>query len=347
MANASNIAAWANALSLALASGCGGSMQEASGAASDAGAQAAQAPLLTLMADAPKKVAFSGTRRFEAYDPVGAAGQPLIYTEDVIADGTGQFALSPKDVVQPPMAPADVALFFLTQKMRERMMYFVRDFGVRDLDLFAANYSLVDTGQATQVAGVACERVEIARRVSPERKYVLDVDTTTGLVLSSREELLDGTLVTLVVYESIDYTPDLAGVAWNTPVNNEQELVQGSPEALVSLGFNPRAPKVLPDGWQQIGLAKIVDSTNGQVWARLTYSDGVEHVFFAVAKGDRPSHKLKNPPPGTPPSQPDSVRKMAIGTWTLLEADLSLGHALVLGRAPDGALEDMIQSAFY
>lgn len=347
MAGATNFAAWAAALSLALASGCGGNLPEAAGVAPDAGVQASQAPLLNLMADAPKKIVFSGTRRYEAHAPAGGVGQTLIYVEEVFADGTGQIAVSPQDVVQPPMAPADEALFFLTQKLRERMVYFVRDFGVRHVDLFLANYSLVDTGQTTQVAGVSCERIEVARRVSPERKYVLDVDTTTGMVLSSREEMLDGTLLTLVVYESIDYTPDFTGVIWNSPVNNEQDLVQGSPEALLDLGFNPPAPKVLPDGWQQIGLAKLVDFTNGRVWARLTYSDGVEQIFFIVAKGDGPSHQLKNPPPGTPPSHPDRVRKMAIGTWTLLEADLAQGQAMVLGRAPDGVLEDTIQSAFY
>jgi hypothetical protein len=337
---------WASALALALAAGCDRGLGVPADGASDAGVQSAESSLLAKMFAAPTQVAFSGTRLYQA-PGAAAQGQDLEFREAVFADGAGQIAVLPLEVLQPPLSPADEALFILTQEVRERMMYFVRDFGVRDLDLFAANYSLVDTAQATQVAGVACQRVLVAKRVAPERRYVLDVDAVTGLVLSTREELLDGTLVSSVVYESIDFTPDLTQVSWNVPVNSEEDLVQGSPEALVSLGFQPRTPKVLPSGWQQIGLAKLVDPTNGQVWARVTYSDGVEHIFFTVAKGDGPSHQLKNPPPGTPPSHPERVRKMSVGTWTLLEADLSLGRVLVLGRAPDGVLEDMIQSAFF
>jgi hypothetical protein len=346
VAGRSFAAVWASALALALAAGCDRGLGVPAGDAQAVGEQSAEAPLLAKMAAAPTQVTYSGTRIYLA-PGAGAQGQTLELREDVIADGAGQFAVSPLELLQPPLSPADAALFFLTQKLRERMMYFVRDFGVRDLDLFAANYALVDTAQATQVAGVTCQRMLVARRQNPERRYVLDVDTVTGLVLSVREEALDGTLLSSLAYETIDYTPDLANVSWNVPVNQEEELVQGTPEALVSLGFLPRTPKVLPSGWQQIGLAKLVDPTNDQVWARVTYSDGVEHIFFTVAKGDGPSHQLKNPPPGTNPSHADRVKKMAIGTWTLLEADLSLGRVLVLGRAPDGVLEDMIQSAFF
>lgn len=338
---------WAAALTLGLAAGCSRGAQVPAPAESGAEQAAVNAPLLMLIATAPGKVVHMGLRRYVAHWNDGVQSHALEYTEEVATDGTGKFAVTPKTLVEPQLPPPETSLFFLTQELREGMMFRARDFGVRDLDLFAANYSLVDTGLASQVAGVTCARVLVSKRVSPDRRYVLDVHTATGLVLSAREELLDGTLIARTVYESIDFTPDLSTVSWYVPINSELPLVSGSPEAVTSLGFQPRTPKLLPTGWQQIGLAKLVDPTTQQVWARLTYSDGVEQIFFVVAKGDAPKHQPKNPPPGTPPSHPDRVRKLAVGSWTLLEADLAAGRVLVLGRAPDGVLQDLIQSAFF
>jgi hypothetical protein len=345
----SHLARWVAALALGFVAGCsGGTVPSPAEAAADAGqTAAATVPFLSLLTGAPTKVAHSGVRRFESHGIDGAPGQKLEYTESVHSDGLGKVSVTPLTVLAPPMSDAEKSVFLMTQKLRQRTMYFARDFAVRDPDLFAQNYTLVDTGFSQLVAGVSCVRMLVTKRVAPDRRYVIDVDTTNGLVLRSREELLDGTLITLVTYESIDYTPDLSGVAWSAPINGELDLVPGTAEALSHLGFVPRTPKVLPAGWEEIGFAKIVDPTTGQVWARLTYSDGVELIYFVVAKGDGPGHQLKNPPPGTPPSHADRVRKLAVGAWTLLEADLSHGRALVLGRAPDGTLEGLIQSAFF
>lgn len=338
---------WAAVLALGFAAGCGEGSPAAAGGASDASQAAASVPLLALIANAPLGVIHAGVRRFEAYWDLSGQIQTLQVREQIQVDGTGRFALTPQEVIAPAMTPGDEALFFLLQKLRARTMFLARDFGLRDLDLFVANYALVDTGQMTSVAGVTCERMLASKRVAPDRRFVLDVDPSNGLALSVREELLNGTLVTLSVYESIDYTPILTNVAWSVPLNGEVDLVPGSADALASLGFQPRTPKVLPVGWQQIGLAKIVDPTTQDVWARVTYSDGVELIFFVVAKGKGPKHQLKNPPPGSPPGLPDRVRKMSVGAWTLLEAELSVGRVLVLGRASDSVLEGMIQSAFY
>ena len=103
---------------------------------------------------------------------------------------------------------------------------------------------------------------------------------------------------------------------------------------------------MLPAGWQSIGLAKLFDPVDDDVWAKRTYSDGVQQIYFVTAKGQGPKKSLKNPG-GPAPLYPERVRKMAVGSWTLLEADLAQGRALLLGRAPDGVLEDLLQSAFY
>jgi len=337
---------WAAALALGLTAGCDRGSPAPSGAEAVGGQASASLSILTLMADAPGNVTHGGVRLFEAHSVVAGQSKSFKYRELVFVDAN-RISLSPIELIAPPMSAGDESLFFLTQKLRERMMFFSRDFGVRDAGLFAANYTLIDTGTASVVAGVACVRLIVAKRVAPDRRYVLDVDPDNGLLLSSREELLDGTLVARTVFESISYQPNLSNVVWNVPLNGEVDLVPGTAEAFTSLGFQPRTPKLLPAGWQQIGLAKVVDPTSDQVWARLTYSDGVEQIFFTVAKGDGPKHEIKFPPPGTPPKHPDRVRKLAVGNWTLLEGDLAQGRVLVLGRAADGVLEDMIQSAFF
>lgn len=347
MSAASLYVRWAAALALGLAAGCGGSLPTPASPTDDASQASVGAPLLTLIANAPGSVMHAGVRRYESYGYDGSQIVQFAYREQRFADGAGKFAVTPLELIAPAMTPGDEALFFLTQKLRERMMYLARDFGVRDLDLFAANYTLLDTGVTTSVAGVSCARLVVTKRNAPDRRFVLDVDGTNGLVLSALEELLDGTPVSRTVYEAISYTPDLTNVVWNVPINGELDLVPGTSDAVTSLGFQPRTPKVLPDGWQQIGLAKLVDPTNDQVWARVTYSDGVEQIFFVVAKGAGPKHQVKNPPAGSPPKDPDRVRRLAVGAWTLLEADLAFGRALVLGRAPAGVLEGLVQSAFY
>jgi hypothetical protein len=173
------------------------------------------------------------------------------------------------------------------------------------------------------------------------------VDPQTGLTLRSREELLDGTLVSMTEFTSFTYTPDLSGVVFSEPINSELELEPGSPEAMQELGFLPLAPKVIPDGWSMTGFAKLVDPLTHRVWARMTYSDGVELIFFVMGKGEGAGHQIDPPASGPPPGDPDRVRKLAVGSWTLIEANLYRGDALVLGRAPDSVLYDLIQSAFY
>ena len=349
MATRTSLTRWAAALALGLGTvACGGAQAPAPTAEAPAGEQAASASLLTLMANAPTSVRFEGVRRFEAYWPSGGVAQQLAYRESVVADGTGKFALTALEVLAPPMGAADEALFKVTQKLRARTMYFARDFGIRELGQFELNYKLIDTGQPTLVAGVPCQRMIVVERVAPDRRFLLDVHTSTGLVLSSREELLDGTLVALIEFEAIDFDPDLTNVIWDAKLATEEvDLVPGSQQAIVKLGFVPRLPKVLPGGWKQTGFSKLTDPTNGEVWAKAVYSDGVEQVFFVVAKGKGPEHQLENPPPGTPPAHADRVSKMAVGNWTLLDADLDQGHALVLGRTQDGLLEGLVQSAFY
>jgi hypothetical protein len=278
------------------------------------------------------------------------AGVPKVleYRENVIADGQGKFSVDPLALIEPPSSQSESDLFLLLQKLRESLMYRYRDFAVRDIDGFLANYSLVDTGVRVTVAGVLGERLQIEKRDNPDRRYIVDVDLATGLILRSREELLDGTLVTLSEFESLTYAPDLSGAVMHTPINDETPLPPDTIASTAALGFKPRTPKQIPEGWKLIGFSKLTDPITGRVWAKFAYSDGVEPIFFVVAKGDGPYHQVTPPPAGgSPPPQPDRVRRLAVGSWTLIEAQLSKGDALVLGRAADQVLLDLVQSAFF
>lgn len=345
---ASRFTTWAAALSIGLGlAACSRSGSELAASSEVAGEQQAGVGLLGLLANAPASVPFEGVRQFQAHWNVGGTPQHLIYTEQVFADGLGNFSLTTTDVTAPPMTASEEALFLMTQQLRARTLFQARDFGVRDEDLFAANYVLIDTGLSTTVAGTPCQRVIAEQRVAAERRFLLDVHTATGLILSSREELLDGSLVSQTRFVSIDFSPNLAGVTWNLPINDEESLEPGTIQAQNVLGYKPRLPKVLPQGWQQIEFAKVHDPVDDETWAKVVYSDGVEQIYYLFTPGDGPTKELKNPTGNPTPKHADRVSRMAVGHWTLLDADLQQGKALILGRTADGVLEDLLQSAMF
>jgi len=298
--------------------------------------------LLHLMVGATKKVEFQGVRRYEAYWNGGSGPQSLVYRETVSADGTGQFAIEPQELIQPALPPAQTAQFLLLQKVREGLSFRYRDFEIRDIDTFAANYTAIFTGQKVTVAGRQAERLMIQRRDPTDRRFVVDVDPDNGLVLRAREELSDGTLVALSEFESLDLSPDLSGVVFHQSVSGEQTLPPGSALTSQNLGFQPSTPRQVPAGWRLIEVAKLVDPIDDRPWAKLVYSDGVELCFFVVAAPGQPTFHVQ---PGPPPDA-YHVRSLAIGPWTVLQGEIAGRDVVVMGKQDGQVLADLIRSAF-
>ncbi|MCA8981363.1 MAG: hypothetical protein H6831_12265 [Planctomycetes bacterium] len=212
-------------------------------------------------------------RLVELHDPANPA-LDLVYQEELLRDGMGNFAVLPGAVLQPTMTPAEAATFVLLQGARQGYVERHRDFRVRDLLLFRHNYSIIDLRQTTTIAGIPCVWLEVQSIYNASVSWRLAVDGKTGQVLSEERVDQNGALLSHVEAVVVDYNPDLSGAvldggpsAW-TPVSGP---------ALAAI--NLYVPTALPDGYQLFETATLRDAF-GRDWVRQLYSDGVGELFF-------------------------------------------------------------------
>jgi hypothetical protein len=343
------IASWIGSLALAALSGCGDSWSASTtnilpnGGVGTGAAMDATASILTKMAGAAQRVPFQGTRRVEARWMEGTTAKSLIYTELATGNGAGGFAIEPLELIEPALPPAQANQFLVLQRNREGLFFRYRDFALRDFDLFEANWSANVTGEVGEIAGRVVERLLVKRRAGGDRRYLVDVDSENGLVLRAVEELLDGTLVSKVEFQTLDLDPDFSAVSFHQALTNEVTLSTNLTSVARALEFQPHAPKQLPRGYELIEVAKLVDPHANRAWAKLVYSDGVDVLFFVESESaDTPSHQIQ----GIPPSEPGTVRALTIGTWTVLQAHYGSRDSVVLGKQGELALADAIRSAY-
>jgi hypothetical protein len=309
--------------------------------------------LLGQIQSASSSVRHAGTRRVESYYLLDGTGAPLVYREGYQADGQGHFAITPLGAVQG--GPQDPSEFIAIQMIRAGFNQRYRDFRVRDLAAFLVNYKLTSASQIVQVAGRDCLELHIARKDGSTR-YEVALDVVTGLVLRYREFDGTGQLFSLMEYETYDANPDQTGVVFHQQVNQEQPLVTA-----VDLGFSPLVPKLLPDSaFTFLEATKVVEPSSGATFAKLSFTDGVETVFFIDGGPDLKGHAKAGPqtsPPQTagphvagvlPTSgngQMDEVRAWHEGPLTVMWGRVA-GHQLYLiGKATQADLMGMLLSA--
>lgn len=303
---------------------------------------------------APLRVRHGGTRRLEFhYDTAGVA-HSLVYTERVTADGRGQFALDPVNVTMPAMTTVQLEAFELLQKRREGFFFRYRDFGVRQRDLFLANYRVAERTTHAVVAGRGCTEFEVRRIDRSLNTYIIDVDIDTGLVLRCTEFSADRRVAARFEFTEFTLDPVLDGVEWFTP-KDPSNTVELSSEALASLDFTPASPRLLPKGYQLLR-SEIVPE-GGKVWVRRVYGDGVE-CLFVLHSGSRaalePGLDSRSAGPGTTPVEQSAlaaakilnVRLCQAGTWTLAEAVRGGEQIFVIGKLPEEDVARLLQSAF-
>lgn len=304
--------------------------------------QASTQSLISLMIGAASGVSFSGVRRYEAYSVVNGQTEPLIYRESVASDGAGQFAVDPLDLIDPVLPAPDEAQFLLLQQVRAGLFFRYRDLVVRDEDSFFQNYSAVDAGTTVQFLGRTCAELTIQLLSGATNTYVLTVDVGNGLVLKAREELLDGTLVSLSEFETLALDPDLSSAVFHQPVNSEVPLDLDLQSATADLGFAPRPPKQLPSGWKLLEFSKVIDPIEDRPWAKFVYTDGLELIFLVQAKPNL-VHQLDGAPPG-PPYKTETVTTSSIGLWTVLHGNIQGRELVAMGKVDRLVLADLIQS---
>lgn len=322
---------------------CDGGGGSAAGQGALALEAASGAPLIERLAAAADATRFQGVRRFEVRWSEEGKPKTLVYRERVSADGEGRYALELLDLLAPPAGQTEQALFELQHQMRQGFVQRYRDFRIRDLDLFLANYQVLDLGRTVQVAGHACADLDVRRALAPERVYRVAVELQTGLPLRVREESLAGDLLALTEYESLDLVPDLAAVAFFEPARDEQPLAGDAGAAAAQLGYPPVVPKLVPDPWRPIAAAWVEDPTDPQrPWAKYTYSDGLEAIVYLHGGPVDPQTQLLQAGPGG-----DLVQHVSLAAWTALQGRVREQRVLAVGKAPRDLLLSLIQSAFY
>jgi hypothetical protein len=308
--------------------------------------------LITQIQQAPYLVAHGGVRRVESHYDLDGFNDHLVYREQVVTDGQGSFTIDPLGAVQGATLPAGD--FQLLQKAREGFHFRYRDFLVRDLAAFIKNYQLTSLGSVVQVAGRDCLEVQIAR-MDGTLSFELAMDVETGLVLRYLELDAAGKLFSKMEYESYDPAPQLAGVTFHQPGNQEQALDLSLP-VVQQVGFQPFVPRLLPSaGFFFVEATQVTDAT-GTTWVKQTYTDGVETAFFLDAG---PSYSAGIPvgvkSAGTQglaglsqvatPAVPDQVSVFHDGPLTVLWGEVLEHQVIVLGKADRSELLGMLESA--
>lgn len=312
------------ALGLALgAASCSDVHSEPGAAGFGPGEIIADATFLDRIRTAPFEVSFVGTRRvsFHYVDPVGGA-QQLIYLESVAADGDGHVSIDPLEMIDPLLDPERVEVFRMVQSAREEFFFNHRDFRIRDVALFGANYRATVTEPDSRVANRGCVQLRIEAIRKDRNEFLVDVDIETGLILRAREYDSVGRLVGEVAFESIffgDVDPARFDDPSTTNPVNWRPLADGE-----TFDLPVGAPALPPRGFQLLEERVVTDPLGGE-WYELIYGDGSEQMFvffeLETVLGD-----TANVTPD------DEVGLFGIGPWVVAEGVLRGQSVIVLGK---------------
>ncbi|MCC7014882.1 MAG: hypothetical protein IT454_20135 [Planctomycetes bacterium] len=289
------------------------------------------------MHEATLRTRYSGVRRVEQHWRVDKVREQLEYRESVACDGLGQFSLAPVEHVAPAISVSEEAIWTLLQEAREGFLFRYRDFAIRDVRAFARNYTITLLGTSVQVAGRDCDEMLVQRRKNANSLYTIAVDRGTGLVLRTRQTELDGTLIGVNEFESIDFAPTFQPPpTWHVASNSEQPLPPGSAGAQL-LGFAPKLPTTDGGSFVLLDLTRISSVDPSGVgtlhWAKSTLTDGVEVVIFVHA-GPDPSY-----------TGDDAMRvSPSVGPWNHVDGTLQGERLMALGRVSSDELLDLMEA---
>jgi hypothetical protein len=306
--------------------------------------QAAPLELLRRSIGAVKRIPFQAIRRYEAH----AHGERVLaYREDVFSDGRGGFAIDALEVVEPRMDAREEELFLLLQDARAEFYFAHRDFAIRDERLFLEQWQVTDRGQGL-VAGRTCTLLDVRRQERPERSYHLAVDGENGMILRVEERGRDGERISLLEYETLDLSPEEGRELFRSELREAR--CDTLEELAAALGFAPAAPKLLPPGYVALERAAVDEPVLGSHWARFTFSDGVDELFFLhqdrAERPPAPSGAVASRAAGAPGGS-TVVRYLEVGPWSVVFGDVDGRDFVAAGKLSPETLRDVVESAFF
>ena len=324
---------------LALATGCG---PNEAPRATPLPADANRGP--GFLRDDPRlSVAHAGVRRIE-FPRVDGPGRS--FRERITTDGQGHYSIEPVDALG--VSGAEWESFALLQRAREGFVFRYRDFLVRDPRLFARNWRTTVQEQRVVVAGRSCALYRVERTEVAGGFFELSIDVENSLVLASRELDGEGQVVAAMTYEDVRLDPDLRGAVWHEPVNEERRLAAGDDELTQEIGARPLQPRLLPRGYGPLQVATVGDGRSKR-WLMLTFSDGVEPLFFFQAldggtEADALGAASAEAGLGRP-TPPSSVIVFEVGAAVAIQGTVDGFGLMVIGKAPQAELLDLIESS--
>jgi hypothetical protein len=302
-------------------------------------------PLLDLVPDAPFATLYGGKRSVYFSYRVNEVPVTVDYTEQVFADGQGNFTVMPLEVTEPPMSTQGQDLFKLLQSNREGFMYRHRDFRVRDLALFEQQYSVTDLGSPVTVCGRSCAWIEMKRLSGAQSSYRAWIDQQTGLILRYEELASSGQLEARVEFTDFTLAPDLTGVVFHTDDPVAQPLDLGT-DTTPQIGFPVHAPSLLPSGFQLEKSEQVDDGS--QKWARLTYSDGAEQLFYLYCVESNPTAPAQQRSQHAGNHGPKrTMHVFHFGPWIVAQGNVDDRRLIAVGKTSETALLQMVQSALH
>jgi len=224
-------------------------------------------------------VAYRAERRYTDY--VGVV--PGEYTERYVQADEEHFRvdlLTLNGVARDAMTDAgEIKQFDLLQALfqggRGRYNARGRDFRLKDLELFEANYTYVIYDDPALVAGRLADVVDVTPRFGDRPSYTVWIDRETLITLKYLEFQPNGALAAEMEVLSIDYGPDLAEVQFQqSAVGAATEVPQDQSAAFVS--FAVLQPTYLPRGF--VWRSTRVRQLSGIDTLTSTYSDGLQEL---------------------------------------------------------------------
>ena len=291
---------------------------------------------------APRTVAYGGRRHVRIRYTVDGAPAHLEYDEQVWSDGQGRSAIVPGDVQRPKMSTEQLDLFQAMQEARDGFFYSYRDFRIRDLQLFLENWRVRDTGLQETVAGVPTSVLEFRRIDGSLPWYRAWIDPLTALVLRAEEHGEGNQLASSVEFLTFQLAPDTTGLGLQDDQFVRTPFDPAS-DTTASLGFQVRPPTLLPEGYRLERAESTTDGTN--TWAILTYTDGVDSMFFLQSFD--PQLAAGQSPPGEYNVGPKVARGYRFGPWTVLQLRSNGDRVSVIGKADSLAIERMLKSSMH
>ncbi|MCP3920060.1 MAG: hypothetical protein GY711_31415 [bacterium] len=281
--------------------------------------------LLYRMHAAPTSTHYRGTRRILSQQALS----PFEYREEIGADGQGNFAVEPLEILS---GQANAQVLILLLDAREGLTRY-RDFHVRDVEQFRTNYTVTMLAPTT-LLGQSCLALRVDSRNGHSASYYdVLVDDLSGLVLRSREfAVSDGRLLSEMEFETFVRDADLTGLQ----MRGEHRFPTESQNLdRPDVGFELLRPSLPPTGYRVL----TIDKVRGPEfeWARFAYSDGLEMVFLMhrqqIASGYPNDASL------------GSVKSMPLGSWSIVTGEVKGFPLMMAGKVKDQDLFLMLQSS--